>query len=83
VPKYEKTETCLAGAGTLLLEFGTLSRLTGDPTYEVPIHTLPNALPKELKKGYVIVLASVRRLLTELCIHSGHGENLTRTLWVL
>jgi len=27
-------ETCTAGAGTLLLEFGLLSRLLGDPVYE-------------------------------------------------
>lgn len=27
-------ETCTAGAGTLLLEFGVLSRLLGDPVYE-------------------------------------------------
>lgn len=26
--------TCTACAGTLLLEFGTLSRLTGNPVYE-------------------------------------------------
>ena len=30
----ENTETCSAGAGTLLLEFITLSRLTGDPRFE-------------------------------------------------
>lgn len=30
----ELTETCSAGAGSLLLEFATLSRLTGDPLYE-------------------------------------------------
>jgi mannosidase alpha-like ER degradation enhancer 1 len=30
----ETSETCAAGAGSLVLEFGTLSRLTGDPTYE-------------------------------------------------
>lgn len=30
----ELTETCSAGAGSLLLEFTTLSRLTGDPRYE-------------------------------------------------
>lgn len=30
----ETTETCAAGAGSLLLEFGTLSRLTGNPIYE-------------------------------------------------
>ncbi|KAK7534593.1 glycosyl hydrolase family 47-domain-containing protein [Phyllosticta citricarpa] len=30
----EITETCSAGAGSLVLEFSTLSRLTGDPTFE-------------------------------------------------
>lgn len=30
----EITETCSAGAGSLVLEFTTLSRLTGDPVYE-------------------------------------------------
>jgi hypothetical protein len=30
----EITETCSAGAGSLVLEFSTLSRLTGDPQYE-------------------------------------------------
>ncbi|GAB7344663.1 hypothetical protein MBLNU457_3146t1 [Dothideomycetes sp. NU457] len=36
VPKTERevTETCSAGAGSLVLEFTTLSRLIGDPTYE-------------------------------------------------
>ncbi|KAF9987256.1 alpha mannosidase-like protein [Mortierella antarctica] len=30
----ELSETCVAGAGSLLLEFGVLSRWTGDKTYE-------------------------------------------------
>ncbi|KAF2841039.1 glycoside hydrolase family 47 protein [Patellaria atrata CBS 101060] len=30
----EITETCSAGAGSLILEFATLSRLTGDPQFE-------------------------------------------------
>ncbi|KAF8332804.1 glycoside hydrolase [Cantharellus anzutake] len=34
VPAGETTETCSAGAGSLLLEFTTLSRLTGDPRFE-------------------------------------------------
>lgn len=34
VPKAGSKETCLAGAGSLILEFGMLSRLLGDPTYE-------------------------------------------------
>ncbi|GAA5997552.1 alpha-1,2-mannosidase MNL1 [Rhodotorula paludigena] len=33
--KGESGETCSAGAGSLLLEFITLSRLTGDPTFEL------------------------------------------------
>ncbi|CAH8564370.1 unnamed protein product [Schistosoma guineensis] len=34
VPKGETTVTCVAGIGTFILEFGALSRLTGDPRYE-------------------------------------------------
>lgn len=34
VPPEETTITCTAGIGTFILEFGTLSRLTGDPVYE-------------------------------------------------
>lgn len=33
-PSAELTETCSAGAGSLVLEFTTLSRLTGDPRFE-------------------------------------------------
>ena len=32
--RKETRFTCTACAGTLLLEFGTLSRLTGNPIYE-------------------------------------------------
>jgi mannosidase alpha-like ER degradation enhancer 1 len=34
VMSYEVKEACTAGAGTLILEFGTLSRLTGNPVFE-------------------------------------------------
>ncbi|CAH8856419.1 unnamed protein product [Trichobilharzia szidati] len=34
VPTDETTVTCVAGVGTFILEFGALSRLTGDPRYE-------------------------------------------------
>ncbi|KAF8707761.1 Glycosyl hydrolase family 47, partial [Rhizoctonia solani] len=34
VPTTETFETCTAGAGSLLLEWTTLSRLTGDPEFE-------------------------------------------------
>ncbi|XP_028414424.1 ER degradation-enhancing alpha-mannosidase-like protein 1 [Dendronephthya gigantea] len=41
VPASSSRTTCTAGVATLLLEFGTLSRLLGDPTYEI---TAKNAL---------------------------------------
>ncbi|CDO74074.1 Glycoside Hydrolase Family 47 protein [Trametes cinnabarina] len=34
VPKGESVDTCTAGAGSLILEFGVLSRLTGDDRFE-------------------------------------------------
>lgn len=34
VPKGETTETCTAGVGTFIVEFATISRLTGNPVYE-------------------------------------------------
>jgi hypothetical protein len=34
VPLGETSITCTAGVGTFILEFGTLSRLTGDPLFE-------------------------------------------------
>lgn len=37
VPVGETTITCTAGIGTFIVEFGTLSRLTGDPLYEEAI----------------------------------------------
>jgi mannosidase alpha-like ER degradation enhancer 1 len=34
LPQPRTAETCTAGAGSLVLEFGLLSRLLGDPVYE-------------------------------------------------
>lgn len=34
VPESETSVTCTAGIGTFIVEFGALSRLTGDPIYE-------------------------------------------------
>lgn len=34
VSPTETPVTCTAGVGTFILEFATLSRLTGDPTFE-------------------------------------------------
>ncbi|PPQ64702.1 hypothetical protein CVT24_008329 [Panaeolus cyanescens] len=38
VLKGESVETCTAGAGSLILEFATLSRLTGDDRFEKAAH---------------------------------------------
>ena len=52
VPEGETRVTCTACAGTLLLEFGLLSRLTEDPEYEkrarnaaVQVYSEPRACP--------------------------------------
>lgn len=34
LPSTIYKETCTAGAGTMILEFGILSRLLGDPVFE-------------------------------------------------
>lgn len=34
VPRGGRSDTCTAGAGSLILEFGLLSKLTGDPVFE-------------------------------------------------
>lgn len=34
LPSTYYKETCTAGAGSMLLEFGVLSRLLGDPVFE-------------------------------------------------
>ncbi|KAI0301837.1 alpha-mannosidase [Multifurca ochricompacta] len=38
IPAGESVETCTAGAGSLILEFATLSRLTGDTRFEKAAH---------------------------------------------
>ncbi|KAL4714476.1 hypothetical protein ACJJTC_017771 [Scirpophaga incertulas] len=44
VPPGETTVTCTAGVGTFIIEFGTLSRLTGDPLYEEVAYNALKAL---------------------------------------
>ena len=49
-PVYRVNTTCAAGAGTFLIEFGILSRLLGDFTYE-----------RLARKAMEIILASKSR----------------------
>lgn len=59
VPKGETTVTCTAGVGTFLIEFGTLSRLTGDPVFEkVAMRALRSLWNTRSKIGLVIVTAA-------------------------
>jgi len=44
VPAGETPVTCTAGIGTFLVEFGALSRLTGDPIYELTARRAMDAL---------------------------------------
>lgn len=44
LPPGETRNTCTAAAGTFLLEFGTLSRLTGDPSFEAAARRSVRAL---------------------------------------
>jgi mannosidase alpha-like ER degradation enhancer 2 len=54
VPPGETTITCTAGIGTFILEFGTLSRLTGDPVYEeVAMNAIRSLFQYQSKIGLV------------------------------
>ncbi|XP_026326709.1 ER degradation-enhancing alpha-mannosidase-like protein 2 [Hyposmocoma kahamanoa] len=44
IPPGETSVTCTAGVGTFIIEFGTLSRLTGDPIYEEVAYNALKAL---------------------------------------
>ncbi|XP_036320679.1 ER degradation-enhancing alpha-mannosidase-like protein 3 isoform X1 [Rhagoletis pomonella] len=57
-------ETCTACAGTILLEFAALSRLSGDPVFEARAHTAMDALWKLRHRGSDLMG-------TVLNVHSG------------
>ncbi|CAG0882674.1 unnamed protein product [Darwinula stevensoni] len=63
VPKGWLNDTCTAGAGSLVLEFGILSRLSGDPTFEASARRANRALwnlrsPKTQLFGNVVNVES-------------------------
>lgn len=57
-------ETCTACAGTILLEFAALSRLSGEPIFEVKAHAAMDALWKMRNRGSDLMG-------TVLNVHSG------------
>ena len=76
VVRSEKRETCTAAAGTLLVEFGALSRLTGDGRYEAVARRAVDALWTRRSKlglmGTTIDVDSGRWIDT----HSGIGAGI-------
>lgn len=50
VPENETPVTCTAGVGTFLVEFGALSRLTGDPIFEEKALAAMEGLQKSRSK---------------------------------
>ncbi|XP_064395990.1 ER degradation-enhancing alpha-mannosidase-like protein 3 isoform X1 [Halichondria panicea] len=53
-PNMEKT-TCTACAGSMILEFAALSRLTGDPQFEVKAHQAMEAIWRSRHRGHNLV----------------------------
>ena len=53
VPEQETRVTCTACAGTLLLEFGLLSRLTWNPVYEEAARNAAMQVYGELHAAYL------------------------------
>jgi mannosidase alpha-like ER degradation enhancer 1 len=68
VPPTETTETCAAGAGSLVLEFGVLSRLTGDPIYENAAKTALKAVWQ--RRSNIDLLGNVIDIQTGQWIHT-------------
>ena len=61
---HDKT-TCTACAGTLLLEFAALSRLTGDPEFEVKAHRAMEFIWQKRHQGHNLVCNLVCMHVTE------------------
>ena len=71
VPRGETPVTCTAGVGTFIVEFGALTRLTGDPVFErVALRALQSLWNTQSELGLVslskIPAPMLRRKLTSL-----------------
>ncbi|KAF5396436.1 ER degradation enhancing alpha-mannosidase like protein 2 [Paragonimus heterotremus] len=72
VPPNETTITCVAAVGTTILEFGTLSRLTGDPRYEAAAMRALRAVWK--------YRSSLGLLGNHIDVHTGHWTAVESTI---
>ncbi|KAI9488463.1 glycoside hydrolase [Zychaea mexicana] len=68
VPRTETVETCTAGAGSLVLEFGVLSRLTNNTYYEDVAKRALNALWN--RRSDIDLLGNVINIQTGQWIHT-------------
>uniref|UniRef100_A0A5F8GV42 alpha-1,2-Mannosidase n=1 Tax=Monodelphis domestica TaxID=13616 RepID=A0A5F8GV42_MONDO len=77
VPPDSNNETCTAGAGSLLVEFGILSRLLGDSTFEWVARRAVKAL-WNLRSNYTGLLGNVINIQTGTWVgrQSGLGAGL-------
>lgn len=76
VPQGSRTDTCTAGAGSLLVEFGILSRLIGDPVYELSARRANRVLWK-LRNAETGLLGkcSVYSLSTRKCLQNSYPDH--------
>ena len=59
IPSGETTVTCTAGVGTFIVEFGSLSELTGDPVFKnVAVRALEALRQSRSSLGLVSVILS-------------------------
>ena len=70
VSPSETPVTCTAGVGTFILEFATLSRLTGDETFERVARRALTALWRTRSDIGLVTRPPVVRLLS-VCVRSG------------
>ena len=62
VPKGETTVTCTAGVGTFIVEFGALSKLTGDPIFEKVAMRAMDSLWKARSEISLVIAIKSRKL---------------------
>ena len=70
LPSILYNETCTAGAGTIILEFGILSRLLGDPVFENFARKAVEALWKRRSLETGLLGEFTLYTLTSVCIFS-------------
>ena len=82
VPNGETQETCTAGVGTFIVEFATLSRLTGDPTYESVAHRAMNQLWARRSSINLVIRTPDDLFRKQIALKEKHVNSLKKTLFL-